>query len=104
HHPEKNQVSDIAEYFSVKHTSVLHVLRLLEKKGCIYREETENGRRPVKLTQHGAELVKMNESSAAKMEKIMFAGLSEEERRTFIRLIQQINENCENGGIIDAKR
>lgn len=103
HNPEKNQVSDISEFFGVKHTSTLHVLRLLEKKNCIYREEAENGRRPVKLTPHGIDLVKINESGAAKVEKVLFDGFSEEERQTFLRLLKRIHKNCENGGNTHAK-
>ncbi|MDO4286087.1 MAG: MarR family transcriptional regulator [Eubacteriales bacterium] len=103
HNPEKNQVSDISEFFGVKHTSTLHVLRLLEKKNCIYREEADNGRRPVGLTQHGIELVKMNESGAAKMDEIMFSGFSNGERQTFLCLLKRVNDNLENGGTIHAE-
>ncbi|MCD8355135.1 MAG: MarR family transcriptional regulator [Clostridia bacterium] len=103
HNPEKNQVSDISEFFRVKHTSTLHVLRLLEKKQYIYREQAENGRRPVRLTEHGTELVRMNESAVENMSEIMYAGFTEEEKKTLLLLLKRVTDNLENGGNDDAE-
>ena len=55
---EECVLSNIAAFFDVKHTSVLHVVKILEKKGLIGREEKQGGRlRRIYLTAAGKALM-----------------------------------------------
>ena len=50
-------LSDIAARFDVRHTSVIHVLKLLEQKGFICKSEISGTRaRPILLTDSGRQL------------------------------------------------
>lgn len=94
---ETNSVSHIAAHFGVKHTSVLHVLRLLEKKGYIVREQAEKGRRskPIRLTDSGMALVRQNEDRMQTVNQIALAGMTEQEQRELLRLLEQVNDNLD---------
>ena len=78
----ENTLSDIAAHFDVKHTSVIHVLKLLEQKGFI-RKSTAAGTRskPILLTdsgkQLGEQLILEMEQKSPLLDEIMFAGLSD---------------------------
>lgn len=95
---DANAVSHISAHFGVKHTSVLHVLRVLEKKGYVIREPAEKGRRskPIRLTQSGIALVKRNESKVEIVNQIMFAGMTAQEQEEFLRILKLVSDNLEN--------
>lgn len=96
HNPEKSLTADISEFFGVKHTSTLHVLRALEKKQYIYHEEAEKGRgRPIRLTEQGIALVKHNESGAELFIQTMFAGMDDKDKQTLLCLLKQVDHNLE---------
>ncbi|MDO5783600.1 MAG: MarR family transcriptional regulator [Eubacteriales bacterium] len=98
---ETSSVSHISAYFGVKHTSVLHVLRLLEDKGYIVRGQAEKGRRsrPIRLTDSGIALVQRNENNTEIVDGIMFAGMTAQERQELLRLLKQVNDNLEKHNI-----
>ena len=53
----ENTLTDIASHFGVKHTSVIHVLKLLEKKGLIRKNPVQGTRaKPILLTDKGGSL------------------------------------------------
>ena len=53
----ENTLTDIASHFGVKHTSVIHVLKLLEKKGLIRKNPVQGTRaKPILLTDKGESL------------------------------------------------
>lgn len=54
---EENTLTDLAAHFNVKHTSVIHVQRILEKKGLICKSAVSGTRsRPIRLTDRGNSL------------------------------------------------
>ena len=94
-------LSDIAAHFGVRHTSVIHVLKLLEQKGFI-RKTTVLGTRakPILLTENGSQLgqqliseIRQKEPS---LDEIMFAGLSETEKKLLEKMLRQIYENLKS--------
>lgn len=95
-HPEETQIADIAEFFGVKHTSTIHVVRALEEKDCIYREPIRRSRgKKIKLTSLGETIADQNESKIDQMEEIMLAGFSEEEKKVLFRFLNRINDNLD---------
>ena len=97
----ENTLSDIAAHFSVKHTSVIHVLKLLEKKGFICKNTAGSGRsKPILLTDSGKELGDRLISEMTKkgplLDEIMFAGLSETDQQLLEKMLCQIYENLKS--------
>lgn len=95
HNDNSLTVSDIAAYFDVKHTSVLHVIKLLEKKEYIYRAKAKHSgqARPITLTKQGKQLVRQNEYRIQEVDKVLFANFTEEEYSTLLHLLQKLEEN-----------
>ena len=72
----KNTLTDIALHFGVKHTSVIHVLKLLEKKGVICKSTVKGSRtKPILLTDSGKQLVLKIRKNNPLLNEIMFHGL-----------------------------
>lgn len=93
-HPEQPQIADIADFFGVKHTSTIHVVRALEEKGYIYREPIHRSHgKKIKLTEQGDQLAANNEDRIDQMEEIMLRGFSEEEKTVLFQFLSRINEN-----------
>ena len=97
----ENTLTDIAAHFGVKHTSVIHVLKLLEKKGLICNSTVQGSRtKPILLTGDGMQLCnrlisKMQQESPL-LDEIMFAGLSENDRQYLKKMLRQIYRNLES--------
>lgn len=94
-------LTDIAAHFGVRHTSVIHVLKLLEKKGLILKSTVPGTRaRPVLLTdsgkQLGEQLLSELEQKSPLLDEIMFAGLSESDRQLLKKMLRQIYQNLES--------
>ena len=104
--PDASSVSHIAAYFGVKHTSALHVLRLLEKKGHIVREQPEKGQRcgTIRLTDSGVRLVQGNESRWETVNQIMFAGISAREQQELLRLLRKVSDNLDQHDMPEMER
>ena len=45
HQEQENTLSDITAFFGIQHTSAIHVLKILEEKGYIYKEPTKRNPR-----------------------------------------------------------
>lgn len=94
-------LSDIAAHFDVKHTSVIHVLKLLEQKGFICKSEIQGARaKPILLTDSGRQLGEQLASEIRQksplLDEIMFAGLSEDDRQLLDKMLEQIYRNLKS--------
>ncbi|MBD5523926.1 MAG: MarR family transcriptional regulator [Lachnospiraceae bacterium] len=94
-------LSDIAAHFDVKHTSVIHVLKLLEQKGFICKSEIQGARaKPILLTDSGRQLGEQLSSEIRQksplLDEIMFAGLSEDDRQLLDKMLEQIYRNLKS--------
>lgn len=99
-------LSDIAAHFDVKHTSVIHVLKLLEQKGFICKSEISGTRaRPILLTDSGRQLGEQLASEirqkGPRLDQIMFAGLSEADRHHLDQMLEQIYQNLKSDAFRD---
>lgn len=97
----KVALTDIAAHFGVRHTSVIHVLKLLEKKDLICRSAAQGARsKPILLTESGAELCgRLDQEIKLKdplLDEVMFAGLSENDRQHLEKMLRQIYRNLES--------
>jgi len=93
----ENTLSDIATHFGVKHTSVIHVLKLLEKKGFIYRNTVQGARaKPILLTENGKRLIAEVSQKNPLLDEVMFAGISEAEQQLLGKMLSQIYENLQS--------
>lgn len=98
---EKCTLTDIAAHFGVKHTSVIHVLKLLDKKGLICKSTAHGTRsKPILLTENGRQLGRQFlseiEQKGPLLDNIMFAGLSEDDRQYLEKMLRQIYDNLES--------
>lgn len=97
----ENTLSDIAAYFGVRHTSVIHVLKLLEQKGFICKSTVQGARaKPILLTdsgkQLGEQLISEIRQKSPLLDEIMFAGLSESDRQLLEKMLHQIYKNLKS--------
>lgn len=94
---KENTLTDIASHFGVKHTSVIHVIKLLEKKGFISKSEVQGTRtKPILLTESGKRLISGVKQNSPILNEIMFAGLSESDRQFLKKILRQIYTNLES--------
>ena len=102
HETDRNStLSDIAAHFGVRHTSVIHVLKLLEQKGFIYKSATQGNRaKPILLTDSGKklgrQLISEIQQKSPLLDEIMFAGLSESDQQLLEKMLRQIYENLKS--------
>lgn len=93
----KITLTDIALHFGVKHTSVIHVLKLLEKKGFICKSTVKGSRtKPILLTDSGKQLVLKIRKNNPLLNEIMFHGLSETDQQLLEKMLRQIYTNLES--------
>lgn len=92
-------LSEMAQFFDVKHTSILHVVKLLEKKGLIARAEKKPGSRlrEIRLTENGYMLTEEMERIKSEVDGIMLTGMSCEERAVLQRLLAKLYRNLKEG-------
>lgn len=101
----KNTLTDISSHFGVKHTSVIHVLKLLEKKGLICKSTVQGTRnKPILLTESGKQLVSEISQNSPLVDEIMFAGLSETEQQLLEKMLRQIYQNLESDAFQNLSR
>lgn len=95
---EKCGISDIAAYFDVKHTSVIHVIKLLEKKELVVREDRKQGcrSRQICLTAEGERIMKEMALGKLRIDRILMKGMTEEEKQILQRLLRQAYENLKD--------
>ncbi len=90
-------LTDIAAHFEVKHTSVIHVLKLLEQKGFICKNTVQGTRaKPILLTDNGKRLISEVSQKSPLVDKIMFAGLTEADEQLLEKMLCQIYKNLES--------
>lgn len=97
----ENTLSDIAAYFDVRHTSVIHVLKLLEQKGFICKSPAQGTRtKPILLTENGKQLgeklIGEIEQRSPLLDEIMFAGLSEADKQLLEKMLRQVYQNLKS--------
>ena len=92
-------LSEMAQFFDVKHTSILHVVKLLEKKGLIARAEKKPGSRlrEIRLTENGYMLTEEMERIKSEVDGIMLTGMSCGERAVLQRLLAKLYRNLKEG-------
>lgn len=86
---------DVERYFHVRHSSVSGVLQRLEAKGFIAFSQSEADRRckEIVLTQKALQAHEEILLYIRKTEDLIFRGMSEAERDTFLRLLRRATEN-----------
>lgn len=94
----ENTLSDIAAHFGVRHTSVIHVLKLLEQKGFIRKNPAQGTRaKPILLTdcgkRLGEQIILEMEQRSPLLDEIMFAGLSEADKQLLEKMLRQVYQN-----------
>ena len=94
-------LSNIAAHFGVKHTSVIHVLRILEQKGFICKSTVKGTRtKPIILTESGKQLgeqvISEIRQKSPLLDEIMFAGLSEADKQLLEKMLNQIYNNLQS--------
>jgi len=93
----ENTLSDISAHFGVKHTSAIHVLKLLEKKGFIYKNAVQGTRaKPILLTDSGRQLIAEISQKRPLLDEIMFAGLSGAEQQLLEKMLRRIYQNLQS--------
>jgi MarR family transcriptional regulator for hemolysin len=98
HCPEQySTLSDLSAYFDVKHTSALHVIRILEQNNLIIREPVTSGSRCRRLclTNAALSLVQEYEASIVSKEEQLTCGLTEADKHTLRQLLSRIYQNLE---------
>ena len=96
HEDSENTLSAIAAYFGVKHTSTIHVLKLLEKKGFIFREETGRSKR-IFLTEKGYRVLEEDKKALEYVYGVMLDGMTRTERLQLDLYLERIYENLKRG-------
>lgn len=96
HEDSENTLSAIAAYFGVKHTSTIHVLKLLEKKGFIFREETGRSKR-IFLTEKGYRVLEEDKKALEYVYGVMLDGMTPTERLQLDLYLERIYENLKRG-------
>lgn len=93
----RNTLSDLAAFFDVKHTSALHVVKILEQNHLLIREPapTDSRCRQLLLTDTAIEIVTKNEAAIMRKEKQLTRGFSEEELNTLQQLLSRLYQNLE---------
>ncbi len=92
---QKNSLSGLAAFFGVQHTSIIHVLKILEKKGLIQRESSRQGARckPILLTQKGHDLIQSHLCCPSDMDAVLFAHIPPENFPVLEQSLRQMYEN-----------
>lgn len=94
---KENTLSDIAAHFGVRHTSVIHVLKLLEQKGFICKSTAQGTRtKPILLTDKGRQLLSEIDQKSPLLDEIMFAGFSQTDKQLLEKMLHQIYQNLKS--------
>ena len=88
---------DLQEQFSVRRSTVTGMLQLMEKNGFITRESVDEDARlkKITLTPKAIEQHEAIHRSIQEVEEKISAGLTPEEKRTFLELCEKIRANME---------
>lgn len=92
-----NTLTDISAHFGVKHTSAIHVLKILEKKGLIEKNKSADARsKTITLTGKGRQVMAEFREKAPSVNKIVFAGISESELELLKKMLSKIYKNIQS--------
>ena len=97
HQEQENTLSDITAFFGIQHTSAIHVLKILEEKGYIFKKPTKRNPRfkDICLTDKGYPLMEKFDANIAAIHQQLFAGITESEITELDRLLKIIYNNLE---------
>lgn len=89
---------DLEEVFSVRRSTMSATILRMEKKGFLTRESVAHDARLKKLvlTEKGKRIHEMIESRITDTEEKLSAGLSEDEKRTLLFLLEKLRQNLES--------
>ncbi|MBQ9765262.1 MAG: MarR family transcriptional regulator [Lachnospiraceae bacterium] len=92
---EKPTLKELAEIMGSSHQNVKQILLKLEKKGFVNIVSDENDKRKqrIELTEYCIEFCNKNDEMSVRIMAAMFAGISEEQLRTTIQTIIQMEDN-----------
>lgn len=95
-HPEVSQ-REIAAVFSVSTATMAVTLKKLEAAGYIERSvsRTDNRQNCVRLTEKGLAVIEESAAVFREIQREMFAGFTEEEKRRMLKDFQRLAENLE---------
>lgn len=101
HTESQTTLTDISAHFGVKHTSAIHVLKILEKKGFISRNTAphthgDTRTKPIGLTRQGTQLILEIHEKNPLLNKVMFAGIAEKDLILLKKMLQQIYTNLDS--------
>ena len=100
---KNNTLSEIAAFFGVQHTSVIHVIKVLESKQMIYREEQNGKRKPIFLTKLGREVMEDIDRHKMQKDEMLYQGFTEEELQTLEQMLGRIHHNMEQTAALEAE-
>lgn len=97
HTETQNTLTDISAYLGVKHTSAIHVLKILEKKGFIAKTRSPDARsKAITLTGAGRQAIAGVMQKAPLVSRIMLAGLSDSELELLEKMLDKIDTNLQS--------
>lgn len=87
-------VGEIASEMALTPSRVTNIIRTLEKKGYVSRENDEKDRRKVyvSLTEDGTEYITVQYQSALTKYSLLFERLGEQDSREYFRILERIHE------------
>ena len=95
--PEQHTLTDIAAHFGVKHTSTIHVLKILEEKEFIVKSKSSDARsKTLLLTERGRQVVTVIRQKDPLVSQVLFNGLSQEDLQHLEKMLQIIYANLES--------
>lgn len=99
----KNTLTDIAGFFGVKHTSVIHVLKILEEKEFIYRDSNTCGThsKPICLTDNGKRIIADIEKKKPLINAAVLSGITPKDQQYLTVMLKKIYENLESANLKD---
>lgn len=97
HTGRENTLTDLSAHFGVKHTSMIHVLKVLDAKGFITKTDSPDARsKTILLSKRGLEVLADVKEKGPLLTGIMFDGLSEKDKQHLENMLKQISANLES--------
>lgn len=89
---------DIEKKFNMRRATVAEILSLMEKNGLIERKSmSEDARlKEINLTQKSMEIKNSIEKEIKKVEKDLKKGLTQEELKIFVNILEKMSKNLED--------
>jgi len=86
---------NLVDIIGISHTGIVNILRNMESKGLIKRRTTKDNKRDkiISLTRKGKEVLAWHLDRMERYEKIMYAGISEEELELHAKLTWKMSDN-----------